>query len=123
MAGFQDSKDETFPEASHVQSIDGLPEDGKVKGETATVDVGATSVALAEAMEKDKPRLFSKNMLKLWWIMSIGYLISTMNGFGKLVKEGCKVLRLTIRNRQFTHGCHQRYEALSGVIWTQRRRL
>jgi hypothetical protein len=39
------------------------------------VQVQAASVAL-------KPSLLSKNMLKLYFIMAIGYLVSTMNGFG-----------------------------------------
>lgn len=49
---------------------------GKVK------EVNTTSVALAAACAAQKPKLLSKNMLKLYFIMSIGYLVSTMNGFG-----------------------------------------
>jgi hypothetical protein len=50
-----------------------------------TVEVQAASVALAAALAAQKPNLLSKNMLKLYFIMSVGYLISTMNGFGKFV--------------------------------------
>lgn len=45
-------------------------------------EVNTTSVALAAAVAAQKPKLWSKNMLKLYFIMSIGYLVSTMNGFG-----------------------------------------
>ena len=47
-----------------------------------TREVHATSVALAAAVEKRPPKLWSTNMLKLYGILGIGYLISTMNGFG-----------------------------------------
>ena len=46
-------------------------------------EVQAASVALAAALAGQKPNLLSKSMLKLYFIMSVGYLISTMNGFGK----------------------------------------
>jgi len=46
-------------------------------------EIQAASVALAAALAGQKPNLLSKNMLKLYFIMSVGYLISTMNGFGK----------------------------------------
>ncbi|PSN65076.1 MFS lactose permease-like protein [Corynespora cassiicola Philippines] len=39
------------------------------------------SVALAAAMEAQKPNLLSKNMIQLYMIMGIGYLVSTLNGF------------------------------------------
>jgi hypothetical protein len=39
-------------------------------------------VALAAAIAAQKPSLLSKNMFKLYFIMAIGYLVSTMNGFG-----------------------------------------
>jgi hypothetical protein len=51
-----------------------------------TIEVQAASVALAAAMAAQKPNLLSKNMLKLYFIMSVGYLISTMNGFGKILQ-------------------------------------
>lgn len=44
--------------------------------------VQAASVALAAAIAAQKPSLLSKNMFKLYFIMAIGYLVSTMNGFG-----------------------------------------
>jgi sugar porter (SP) family MFS transporter len=44
-------------------------------------EVTGASVALAAAVSQSKPELFSRNMLKLWLIMGIGYLVSTMNGF------------------------------------------
>lgn len=45
-------------------------------------EVNTTSVALAAAVAAQKPKLLSRNMLKLYFIMSVGYLVSTMNGFG-----------------------------------------
>jgi hypothetical protein len=48
------------------------------------IEVQAASVALAAAMAAQKPNLLSKNMLQLYFIMSVGYLISTMNGFGMI---------------------------------------
>jgi hypothetical protein len=46
------------------------------------VQVQAASVALAAAIAAQKPSLLSKNMIKLYFIMAVGYLVSTMNGFG-----------------------------------------
>jgi hypothetical protein len=46
------------------------------------VQVNAASVALAEAVAKQKPNIWSKNMFHLYAIMGVGYLVSTMNGFG-----------------------------------------
>ncbi|KAI1077284.1 lactose permease [Whalleya microplaca] len=43
--------------------------------------VNAASVALAAAVAEQKPKLLSRNMIKLYMIMSIGYLVSTLNGF------------------------------------------
>jgi hypothetical protein len=50
--------------------------------EGRVVQVQASSVALAAAIAAQKPSLLSKNMFKLYFIMGIGYLVSTMNGFG-----------------------------------------
>ena len=44
--------------------------------------VQTASVALAAATAAQNPSLLSKNMLKLYFIMGVGYLVSTMNGFG-----------------------------------------
>ncbi|KAL6706840.1 hypothetical protein ACN47E_004983 [Coniothyrium glycines] len=44
-------------------------------------ETNVASVALAAAMEAQKPKLLSRNMLKLYGIMAIGYLVSTLNGF------------------------------------------
>lgn len=45
-------------------------------------EANTNSVALAAAIASQRPKLWSLNMLKLYFIMSIGYLVSTMNGFG-----------------------------------------
>jgi len=49
------------------------------------VEINAANVALAAAIEAQKPKLLSKNMLKLYFIMAVGYLVSTMNGFGEFI--------------------------------------
>ncbi|KAG4033090.1 hypothetical protein MFRU_005g01070 [Monilinia fructicola] len=46
-----------------------------------TTQVQAASTTLAAAVAAQKPRLWSKNMIKLYSIMAVGYLVSTMNGF------------------------------------------
>ncbi|KAK7932686.1 hypothetical protein PG985_003398 [Apiospora marii] len=60
------------PEASSVM-------DEKPHGEVR--EVAAASVALTAAVAEQKPNLLSPNMIRLYLIMSIGYLVSTMNGF------------------------------------------
>jgi hypothetical protein len=44
-------------------------------------EANVASVALAEAFNAHKPSLLSRNMLQLYAIMGVGYLVSTMNGF------------------------------------------
>lgn len=51
----------------------------------AVKDASAAGAALVAAVEAQKPKLFSKGMIKLYFIMAIGYLVSTMNGFGRLL--------------------------------------
>ncbi|MBE3047112.1 hypothetical protein IMZ48_32235 [Candidatus Bathyarchaeota archaeon] len=46
-------------------------------------DASPASEALAAAVASQKPNPWSRNMLQLYSIMSIGYLVSTMNGFGE----------------------------------------
>jgi hypothetical protein len=59
-----------------VQAIDEKYASGHIR------QVQTASVALAAATAAQKPSLLSKNMLKLYFIMTVGYLVSTMNGFG-----------------------------------------
>ncbi|KAH6967744.1 lactose permease [Ilyonectria sp. MPI-CAGE-AT-0026] len=44
-------------------------------------ELNAHSVALAAALAEQKPNPWSRNMMKLYVIMGLGYLISTMNGY------------------------------------------
>ncbi|EUC32829.1 hypothetical protein COCCADRAFT_5518 [Bipolaris zeicola 26-R-13] len=44
-------------------------------------ETNVASVALAAAIEAEKPKLWSPGMIKLYMIMGIGYLVSTLNGF------------------------------------------
>jgi hypothetical protein len=55
----------------------------KLDDPSNVVELNAANVALAAAIAAQKPSLLSKNMLKLYFIMGVGYLVSTMNGFGK----------------------------------------
>ncbi len=56
--------------------------DEKEPGDSGGVhQINAASVALAAAVAEQKPKLMSPNMIKLYMIMGIGYLVSTMNGF------------------------------------------
>jgi hypothetical protein len=66
---------EAGPESYDVDIISEKQAQGKVE------TINAASVALAAAVAAQKPRLLSKNMLKLYGIMAVGYLVSTMNGF------------------------------------------
>jgi len=53
--------------------------DEKVNVETH--EIATASAALAAAVAEQKPKLLSASMLRLYMIMGIGYLVSTMNGF------------------------------------------
>lgn len=46
-----------------------------------TREINTASAALEAAVAQQKPRLLSPSMLRLYVIMSVGYLVSTMNGF------------------------------------------
>jgi len=59
-----------------IHTVDAKHAEGNV------VQVQTASVALAAALAAQKPSLLSKNMIKLYAIMSVGYLVSTINGFG-----------------------------------------
>ena len=67
---------EKTTDVHHVPIVDEKFATGKV------TQVQAASVALAAAIAAQKPSKLSKNMLKLYFIMAVGYLVSTMNGFG-----------------------------------------
>ncbi|TDZ15771.1 Lactose permease [Colletotrichum orbiculare MAFF 240422] len=76
MAPLEESKSRT--EFEH----DNAPFDEKAAVAVGNVkEVNAASVALAAALAEKKPNIWSPNMLKLYFIMAIGYLVSTMNGF------------------------------------------
>ncbi|RYC63770.1 hypothetical protein CHU98_g2411 [Xylaria longipes] len=46
-----------------------------------TREINTASAALETAVAQQKPKLLSPSMLRLYVIMGIGYLVSTMNGF------------------------------------------
>jgi len=65
---------ETKPEFSH-----GVQGDEKDFGDVQQINTA--SAALSAAVAAQKPNPWSKNMMSLYAIMAIGYLVSTMNGF------------------------------------------
>lgn len=64
-----------------VSPDDHASHEEKPTGGVQTRQVAAASVALEAAIAESKPSLTSPGMLRLWGIMAIGYLVSTMNGF------------------------------------------
>ena len=70
----------------HVQEVMDA-EHEKVVGNVK--EISTASVALASAVASQKPNPWSRNMLKLYAIMGVGYVVSTMNGFGKLSLGKC----------------------------------
>ena len=73
MYSFDEKRNDSAPQSSHEDGDNG-----------AVREVQATSVALAAAVNKEPPKLWTPNMIKLYLILGIGYLISTMNGYGTL---------------------------------------
>lgn len=53
----------------------------EARGSIHGLETNPAAAALTAATEAQKPSMFSKGMLRLWLIVGIGYLISTMNGF------------------------------------------
>ncbi|KAK5626077.1 hypothetical protein RRF57_001792 [Xylaria bambusicola] len=53
--------------------------DGKLYADTH--EISTASAALQAAVAQQKPQLLSPSMMRLYVIMGIGYLVSTMNGF------------------------------------------
>ena len=66
---------ETPEQAERRSSIEKPSHHGK--------EINTASVALAAAIAEQKPNPLSRGMIRLYGIMTIGYLISTINGFGK----------------------------------------
>lgn len=46
------------------------------------VETNTASVAFSAALAEQKPDMWSRPMLRLYGIMAVGYLVSTINGFG-----------------------------------------
>lgn len=91
-----DKKDGTEATASHVQEPALFDE--KIQGETR--EVATASVALAAAVAEEKPNIWAPSMIKLYGIMAIGYLISTMNGFGTMHPSLYRDLKLNSWGKQ-----------------------
>lgn len=69
MASLDEKRKSSLAEDLHAENV-------------AFKDVNPAAEALAAAVANQKPNPWSKNMLQLYSIMAIGYLVSTMNGFG-----------------------------------------
>lgn len=65
-----------------TQQHDGVSADMVEKPSGMVVETSTASVALAAALADNKPGLLSRQMFRLYGIMIIGYLVSTINGFG-----------------------------------------
>ncbi|EGP90447.1 uncharacterized protein MYCGRDRAFT_36522 [Zymoseptoria tritici IPO323] len=76
MDGFNEKDDKAAAPTHHVHDADSDMQ----KGPIVTEDVQGSG-ALTAALKAHKPALWSKSMIKLYLIMAIGYLVSTMNGF------------------------------------------
>ncbi|KAH7322999.1 lactose permease [Stachybotrys elegans] len=81
MSGF-DEKPHDEVASDHVNE---LPE-------KQTTEVTGASVALAAAVAAQKPEPWSKSMIRLYGIMGIGYLVSTMNGFDSSLMGAINVM-------------------------------
>ena len=64
------------PAEQHIVNVD-----DEVRKNSVAKEAKVHNVALAEAIAAQKPSLWSRNMLQLYMIMGIGYLVSTLNGF------------------------------------------
>ncbi|KAJ5153550.1 Lactose permease [Penicillium canariense] len=56
-------------------------------------EINTASVALYAATSAQPPRLLSRNMIKLYIIMAVGYLISTMNGFDSSLMSSINAMK------------------------------
>ncbi|EDU45489.1 AraJ Arabinose efflux permease [Pyrenophora tritici-repentis] len=73
----EEAKDNMNPVTQQISTAD----DDMHKQRHVVKETNVASVALAAAMEAEKPKLLSKGMIQLYMIMGIGYLVSTLNGF------------------------------------------
>ncbi|KAF7553352.1 hypothetical protein G7Z17_g3705 [Cylindrodendrum hubeiense] len=67
--------------AGNLPAQDDFVAEHKEELNRETREVNAHSVAFAAALAEQKPNPWSRNMIKLYIIMGLGYLISTMNGY------------------------------------------
>jgi hypothetical protein len=61
----------------------GMERDSLEKPISNVQEVNPAAVGLAAVTAEHKPRPFSPAMVRLYGIMAIGYLVSTINGYGK----------------------------------------
>jgi len=85
-------------------------------------EVTAASVALAAAVEAQKPSLFHRSMWPLWFVLSVSYFISTMNGYDSslMVSHSIGYFFLPGLILQGFHKCHG---DISEDLQSQRSRL
>lgn len=84
-------------------SVDAHEHDMSIKEPVhVTKEIEATSVDLAVAAELQKPQLWSKTMMRVYYVMTVGYLVSTIQGYGKFLAR-CALMAI-----QALEGCHLR---------------
>jgi hypothetical protein len=99
------------PEAQKNENMPVSVTEEKITGNVK--EVNTASIALAAAVAGQKPNLWSKNMIQLYCIMGVGYLVSTLNGFGKHSRSFCEeACKLKSWSRQLSHGQYQRHASL-----------
>lgn len=50
-------------------------------------ELNPASAPLAAAMSKQKPKFWSRSMIRVFMAMTVGYLISTIQGYGKSLED------------------------------------
>ncbi|KAL8404609.1 hypothetical protein RB594_009456 [Gaeumannomyces avenae] len=80
------------PSYFHVDSPIVADEKKEAPATSHGTEVPATA-ALEAVLAECKPSMFSTGMLKLWAIMSIGYLVSTMNGFNSSLMAAINAMK------------------------------
>ncbi|CAA9962223.1 hypothetical protein CFE70_005629 [Pyrenophora teres f. teres 0-1] len=73
----EETKDDRNTVTQQISTTD----DDMHKQKHVVKETNVASVALAAAIEAEKPKLLSKGMIQLYMIMGVGYLVSTLNGF------------------------------------------
>lgn len=100
---------------SSVEEVD-IAHEKEAVGSIHGVDANPAAAALAAATEADKPRMFSKGMIKLWLIVRLLSLVSVTTDIS-IVRH--RVLGIDDeRLRLIFDGIHQCNDPVSNNLWT-----